>query len=127
MPQLPDTSNAEPGDDNSFEPITEGSYKLKIVKFKQRTTKKNTIWLKVWFKTDGFPGFIWGDISLNPDKLRKLKEFKLALGLSDSPIDMDELVGRELWGHCCDDGGYASVDRYSDTEQGLESDDDLPF
>lgn len=127
MAQLPKTDGVEPGDDSGYELITEGSYKLKIIKFKERVSQKGNNWLKIWFKAEGFPGFVWGDISLKPEKLRKLKELKVALGLPDSEIDMDSLIGREVWGHCFDDGGYASVDKYSDSEAGLESEDDLPF
>lgn len=126
MPRLPNTDGVEPGNDSGYDQITEGAYKLKIVKFKEQASKEG--WLKIWFRAEGFRGYVWGDISLKPEKLRKLKELKVALGLPDSEIDMDSLIGREVWGHCFDDNGYASVDKYSDTEAGLASaDDDLPF
>ena len=132
MEQLPDTSGTTAGDDYGFDPITEGNYLLKITKCKTRISKSGKPWLKIWFKSESFPGYAWGDISLSPEKLKKLKQLKVAIGLGDAQTDTEALVGRQVWGHCKDDEGFASVDKYADTKEGLEAiedeiDDDLPF
>ena len=129
MSQLPDTSGTTAGDDYGFDPIKEGSYLLTVEKYKTRLSKNDKPWLKIWFKAEGVSGYVWGDISLSPDKLKKLKQLKEAIGLPDGPTDTEMLIGKQVWGHCIDDNGFATVDKYAKSQDELEkmNDDNLPF
>ena len=125
--EMPDTTGVEPQD---FQPIEEGWYKLKIEKYKEKTSREGNKYLKIWFRTDNFPGYIWGNLSYKKSSLGRLKIFKEAIGMADNETDLAGYEDVELWGYCVDDGGYATVNDYRNINNPPNDDikdSDLPF
>ena len=133
---MPNTNGVEPSNEDKFNEIEPGWYQVKIEKHKERISAKGNAWLKLWLKSNGFKGYAWLDVSLNPKNLGKLKLLKDCLGLPDNTEDPDALIDGEIWAYCFTDAdGYGSVSKIANLKEkppALEGEkifenDDLPF
>ena len=145
---LPDTKNAQPSNDD-FEQVEDGWYQVRITKFKEWTSQAGNKWIKLWLKSPNFGGFAWLDVSLNPNKLGKLKMLKDCLGLADDANNPESLIDGRLWAYCfSDEKGYGKASKIANiqtvppalqeeqifyspnpeqTDKPKTDDDDLPF
>lgn len=132
---LPNTTGIEL---NEFPPIEAGWRELVLEKAEDKRSKAGDDYTKLTLKIEDHSGKAWGNLSHLEQALWKVKQFKQAVGMSDSETDLTAYIGSRLEGWCQNreykGKNYTEVTEYralggesKPTPPSKDNDSDLPF
>ena len=136
---MPDTTGVEL---NDFPPIKEDWYGLIFSDFEEKKDKNNNTYAKLEFTIEGTKRKAWVNLSYDIGFLWKVKQFKAAVGASDTDRNLADFKNVRLKGYVKDElyqgKHYPRVEEFKPYGSNLtednpesrpeeDSDDQLPF